>query len=92
MAIKNLFDDLRNALSIAQAGIKGTLKSLKKAQSDAKKLTAGIRTSKKMASPGIARKPKAKRKTMAEGRDPRSRARAVVPRKPRKQKSARKSK
>ena len=85
MAIKNLFNDLRNALSIAQAGIKGTLKSLNKAQSEAKKLSAGIRTSKKMVSPGIARKPKAKRKSMAEGS-------AVVPRKPRKQKSARKSK
>ena len=40
MAIKNLLDDFRNALSIAQAGIKGTLKSLKKTQSQAKKPTA----------------------------------------------------
>ena len=68
MAIKNLLGDLQNALSIAQAGIKGTLKSLNQAQSQAKKLTAGIRTSKKMVSPGIDRKPKTKRKTMAQSR------------------------
>ena len=29
MAVKNLLDDFQNALSIAQAAIKGTLKSLK---------------------------------------------------------------
>jgi hypothetical protein len=112
MALKNLLGDLQNALSIAQAGIQGTLKSLKQAQSQAKKLTAGIRTSKKMASPGIDRKPKTKRKTMAEARSgmtkPQAKrtqkrrvrnpsklvieSRAVVPRKPSKQKPARKSK
>jgi hypothetical protein len=85
MAIKKLFDDLQNALSIAQTGIKATLMSLKNAQSQAKKLTTRIRTSKKMASPGIDRKPKGKRKSMAEGR-------AVVPRKSSKQKPLKKSK
>jgi hypothetical protein len=38
MANKKLLDDFQNALSIAQAGIKGALKSLKKSSSKAKKL------------------------------------------------------
>ncbi|MEO5957144.1 MAG: hypothetical protein ABIR36_15850 [Nitrospiraceae bacterium] len=46
MAVKKIIDDLQNALSIAQAGIRGTLKSLMKAQSKAKKLTSGKRTNK----------------------------------------------
>jgi hypothetical protein len=90
MAIKNLLDDLQNALSIAQAGIKGTLQSLNKTQSIAKKLTARKRTPKKVASSVIDRKPKAKRKTRAEARG--LVASAVVPRKSSKQKPARKSK
>jgi len=92
MAVKNLLEDVKNALSIAQAGIKGTLKSLKKAQSKAKARTARKPTPKKVASSGIARKPKAKGKTLAKARDPRSAARAVEPRKPSKQNPARKSK
>jgi hypothetical protein len=68
MAKKNVLDGFQNALSIAQAGIKGTLKSLIKSQSKAKKLTARKRTPKKMASPVIDRKPKAKGKTMAKAR------------------------
>ena len=90
MAVKKILDDFQNALSIAQAGIKGTLKSLIEAQSQAKKLTARIRTPKKVASSVINRKPKAKRKTRAEARG--LVASAVVPRKSSKQKPARKSK
>ena len=63
MAIKNLIGDLQEALSIAQAGIKGTLKSLKKTQSKAKKSTARKRTSKKVAPSVTDRKLKAKGKT-----------------------------
>jgi hypothetical protein len=68
MATKNLLDDFKNALSIARAGIKGTLKSLKKTQSKAKKRTTRKRTPKKVASPVIDRKPKAKGKTVVEAR------------------------
>jgi hypothetical protein len=112
MAIKDLLDDLQNRLSIAQAGLKGALTSLKKTQSQTKKLIAGTRTPKKMASPVIDRKPKTKRKTRVDARGemtkPKAkpkpkrrvrnptdlviRARAAVPRKPSKQKPARKSK
>ncbi len=68
MAIKNLIGGLQNALSIAQAGIKGTLNSLKKTQSQAKKLTARKRTSKKVAPSVTKRKLKAKGKTTAKAR------------------------
>lgn len=68
MAIKNLIGDLQNALSIAQAGIKGTLNSLKKAQPQAKKPTVRKRTSKKVAPSVTARKVKAKSKTTAKAR------------------------
>jgi hypothetical protein len=68
MAIKDLLDDLQNRLSIAQAGLKGALTSLKKTQSQTKKLIAGTRTPKKMASPVIDRKPKIKRKARVEAR------------------------
>ena len=67
MAIKNLIGDLQNALSIAQAGIKGTLKSLKKPQSQAKKPTARKRT-KKVVPSVTDRKLKAKGKTTAKAR------------------------
>jgi hypothetical protein len=92
MAVKNLLKDVKNALSIAQAGIKGTLKSLKKAQSKAKTRTARKPTPKKVASSGVARKPKAKGKTRAKKRDPRSAAPTVEPHQPSKQNPARKSK
>jgi len=92
MAVKNLLNDVRNALSIAQAGIKGTLKSLKKAQSKGKIRTTRKSTPKKVASSGVARKPKAKGKTPAKKHDPRSAAPAVKLHKPSKQNSARKSK
>lgn len=39
MAIKKILDDFQNALSIAQAGIKGTLSSLRKARAKANKRT-----------------------------------------------------
>jgi hypothetical protein len=68
MAIKNLIGDLQNALSIAQAGIKGTLNSLKNPQAQAKKPTARKRTSKRVAPSLTARKPKAKSKTTAKAR------------------------
>jgi hypothetical protein len=92
MAMKNLLEDVKSALSIAQAGIKGTLKSLKKAQSKAKTRTARKPTPKKVASSSVARKPKAKGKTLAKARDPRSVAPAVEPRKLSKQSPATKSK
>ena len=68
MALKNLIGDLQDALSIAQAGIKGTLKSLKKTQSKVKKPTARKRTSKKVAPSVAKRKLKAKGKTTAKAR------------------------
>jgi hypothetical protein len=68
MVKNNLLAEFQNALSIAQAGIKGTVKSLIKSQSKTKKQTARKRTPKKMASAGIHRKPKAKGKTMAKAR------------------------
>jgi hypothetical protein len=95
MAIKNLLDDFQNALSIAQAGIKGTMKSLKQAQSQAKKRTVRKRTPKKKVHDGGMKKPKAKRKQKRRVRNPSDlviKARAAVPRKPNKQKPARKSK
>jgi hypothetical protein len=94
MAIKNLLDDFQNALSIAKAGIKGTLKSLKKTQSPAKNLTARKRTPKKNVHAGGITKPTAKRTQKRPARTPTNlviRARAVVPRKPSKQKPAKKS-
>ena len=90
MAIKNLLDEVKNALSIAQAGIKGTLKSLKNAQSNAKKRIVSKHTPKEKAPTGGRTKPTAKRK-----RNPSNlviKARAAVPRKPSKQKPAEKSK
>lgn len=90
MAIKNLLDEVKNALSVAQAGMQGTLKSLKKARSKAKKRTANKSTSKKKAHNSATEKPKTKRK-----QNPSNlviKARAAVPRKPSKQKSAKKSK
>jgi hypothetical protein len=80
MAVKNLLEDVKSALSIAQAGIKGTLKSLKKAQSKTKKRTTKKPTPKKVTSSRVTRKPKAKGKTLAKVRDPRSAAPAVEPR------------
>jgi len=90
MAIKNLLDEVKKALSIAQAGMQGTLKSLKKARSKAKKRTASKSTSKKKAQNSAKTKPKTKRernpsKLVIVSRD-------VVPRRPSKQKPAKKSK
>ncbi len=88
MAIKNLLDEVKNALSVAQAGMQGTLKSLKKARSKTKKPTASKSTSMKKAHNSATAKPKTKRK-----RSPSKlviESRAVVPRKPSKQKPARK--
>jgi len=92
MAVKNLLKDVKDALSIAQAGIKGTLKSLEKAQSKAKTRTTRKPTLKKVTSSGVARKPKAKGKTLAKKRDPRSVAPTVKPHKPSKQNLSSKSK
>jgi hypothetical protein len=88
MAMKNLLDNFQNALSIAQAGIKGTMESLKNAQSIAKKRTVRKRNPNKKVPAGGRTKPTAKRK-----RNPSTlviKARAAVPRKPSKQKPARK--
>lgn len=46
MAIKKILDDFQNALSIAQAGIRGTLSSLRKVRAKAKKRTTRKRTPK----------------------------------------------
>jgi hypothetical protein len=95
MAIKNLLGDFKNALSIAQAGIQGTLKSLKQSQSQAKKRTARKRTPKKKVPDGGMTKPQAKRKQKRRVRKPTKlviESRAVVSRKPNKQTLARKSK
>jgi len=92
MAVKNLLKDVKNALSIAQAGIKGTLKSLEKARSTGKTRTTRKSTPKKAASSGVARKPKAQGKTLAKKRDQHSAAPTVEPQKPSKQNPARKSK
>ena len=90
MAIKNLLDEVKDALSVAQAGMQGTLKPLEKARSKTKKRTASKSTSMKKAHNSATAKPKAKRK-----RNPSNlviKARAAVPRKPSKQQPARKSK
>ena len=92
MAVKNLLKDIKIALSIAQAGIKGTLKSLEEAQLKGKTRITRKPTRKKVASSGVARKPKAKGRTLAKKRDPGSAAPAVEPHKPSKQNPARKSK
>ena len=89
MAIKNLLDDFKNAVLIAQAGINATVKSLKTTQSKAKKRTMRKRPPKKVPASGRT-KPTAKRK-----RNPSKlviKARAAVSRKPRTHKPARKSK
>ena len=81
MAVKKILDDLQNALLIAHAGIKGTLKSLIKAQSKAKKLTARIRVPKKKVQSGGMPKPKGKPKKKLLGKnptDPNILARSVV--------------
>jgi hypothetical protein len=70
MAVKKILDDLQNALSIAQAGIKGTLKSLIEAQSKAKKLTTRIRAPKKKVQIGGVPKPKGKPKKKLLGKNP----------------------
>ena len=87
--MKNLLDNFQNALSIAQAGIKGTMDSLKNAQSKAKKRTVRKRTPKKKVPAGGRTKPTAKRT-----RNPSKlviKARAAVPRNPSKPKPAKKS-
>ena len=91
---ENLLGDLQNALSIAQAGIKGTMKSLKHAQSQAKKRTVRKRTSEEKVPAGGRTKPTVKRKQKQRVRilNLVIKARAAVPRKPSKQKPAKKSK
>ena len=44
MAVKKILDDFQNALSIAKAGIKGTLESLRKGRVKPKKRTTRKRT------------------------------------------------
>ena len=88
--MKNLLDNFKDVLSIAQAGIKGTMESLKNAQSKAKKRTVSKRTPKKKVPAGRTTTPTARRK-----RNPSKlvmKARAAVPRKPSMQKPAKKSK
>ncbi|OAI45791.1 hypothetical protein AYO43_07565 [Nitrospira sp. SCGC AG-212-E16] len=94
MAAKKILDDLQNAVSIAQAGIKATLKSLIKAQSKAKKLTARKRAPKKQVAKKGMTTPSARPKQKLPGRNPSKlviRARAAVPRTPNKQNPAKKS-
>ena len=93
--MKNLLDNLQNALSIAQAGIKGTMKSLKNAQSKATKRTVRKRTPKKKIPAGGRTKPTVQRKQKRRVRNPSKLvivSSDVVPRKPSKQKPAGKSK
>src|SRR5262245_11457507 len=92
MAALKILGDIQDALSIAQAGIKGTLESLKKVQSKGKTRTTRKATPKKVATSRVARKPKAKGKTLAKKRDPRSAAPTVEPQKPNKQNPATRSK
>ena len=95
MGIKNLLDDVHNAVSIAQAGIKGTLESLKKTPSKPKKQTVRIRIPKKKVRDESIMKPPAKPKQKRRVRNPFKLvmvSRAVVTRKPNKQKPVRKSK
>jgi hypothetical protein len=90
MAMKNLLDNFKDVLSIAQAGIKGTMESLKNAPSKAKKRSVSKRTPKKKIPADGRTQPTAKRK-----RTPSNlviKARAAVPRKPSEQKPARNSK
>ena len=58
MRIKNLLDDVKQAVSIAQAGIKGTLESLKKTPSQAKKRPVRTRNPKKKVTAGGRTQPK----------------------------------
>ena len=95
MAIKNALLDVKNAVLIAKAGIQGTLKSLKETQAQAKKLTARKSIPKKKVHEEGMAKPIAKRKQKEPARNPADlviKARAVVPRKPSKQKPARTTK
>ena len=95
MVMKNLIDNVQDALSIAQAGIKATMKSLKNAPSKAKKRTVRKRTPKKKVPAGGRTKPTAKRKQKQRVRNPSNlviQARAAVPRKPGVQKPSKKSK
>ncbi|RPH77647.1 MAG: hypothetical protein EHM80_12110 [Nitrospiraceae bacterium] len=88
-------DDVHKAVSIAQAGIKGTLESLKKTPSQATKRTVRTRTPKKKVPAGGKTQPKPKREHKRRARNPSKlviESRAVVPRKSTKQKPAMKSK
>jgi hypothetical protein len=85
MDIKNLLDDLSKAISIAQAGIKGTLESLKKTSSKTKKRTVRIPASKKTVRDQSTTKPPAKPNQKKRVRNPSKlviESRAVVARKP----------
>jgi hypothetical protein len=76
MAEKKLLVDLKNALLIAQAGIKATLKSLTESRPRTKKRTAKKSTAKKM-SPSLGeRVPKAKGRPMAKARRTRTPSKA----------------
>jgi hypothetical protein len=95
MGIKNIIDDVQKAVSIAQAGIKGTLKYLKKTPSKAKKRTVRLRTPKKKVPASHRMKPAPKPKQKRRVRNPSKlviKSRAMVPRKSSKLKPAQKSK
>jgi len=95
MRIKSLIDDVQKAVSIAQAGIKGTLESLKKTPVKAKKRTVKIRTPKKKVPDSRKIKPAPTSEQKRRVRNPSKlviESRAVIPRKPSKHRSAKKPK
>jgi hypothetical protein len=76
MAVNNLLVEVKNAVLIAQAGIQGTLASLKQLQAEAAALPHAIkRTFKKSTTLRITRKPKAKRKARTVGQSSKARTR-----------------
>jgi hypothetical protein len=73
MAIKKILDDFQSALSIAQAGIKGALESLRKTRIKANKRTTRKRTPRAKPMTRSKKKRPAKKPT-----DPNIRARSVI--------------
>jgi hypothetical protein len=95
MGVKKLIDEVHKAVYIAQAGIKGTLESLKKTPSQDKKRTVRTSTPKKKVPAGGRTQSKPKREQKRRARNPSKlniKSRAVVPRKPSKHRPIRKSK
>jgi hypothetical protein len=93
MGIKKILDNVQKAVSIAQAGIKGTLDSLNKTPFKAKKRAVRTGTPKKKIPSGGKAKPAPKREQERRARNPSTRvikSGAVIPRKS--SKPARKSK